>query len=270
MCIRLIAGLGLVCGIRKALPLALLIKLIISVRKKSRKPKSRDEATPINIKGPVHLAWKDVTLTLSKGRHAAGRTLLSSISGEAKPGRLLAILGPSGGGKTSLLNAIGGVTRAEKGLSLHGSLLVNGSPSPSAPSMAYIQQSEAFFSMLTTREALIDACLVRRPDLSKIEREDLVENIVSTLGLKRCLDTRVGDTNKRGLSGGEIKRLSIAIELLGSPQCILADEVRIPLKLQLSSPLPSADSPPDPPGCCSQPRDLMLFQPNKSYLLSRT
>lgn len=57
-----------------------------------------------------------------------GKTLLKNISGEAKPGRLLAIMGPSGSGKTSLINVLAGQLPASKQMRLNGHLLVNGRP----------------------------------------------------------------------------------------------------------------------------------------------
>ena len=56
------------------------------------------------------------------------------------------------------------------------------------------------------------------------ERKAYLDRLVSTLGLSKAIQTRVGDKKRRGLSGGERKRLSIGCELVGSPSLIFLDE----------------------------------------------
>ena len=66
--------------------------------------------------------------------------------------RLLAIMGPSGGGKTSLLNALAGQVPATKGMQLRGDLSLNGAPrAESAVRQAYVQQEDMFYAQLTVR-----------------------------------------------------------------------------------------------------------------------
>jgi ABC-type multidrug transport system ATPase subunit len=66
--------------------------------------------------------------------------------------RLLAIMGPSGGGKTSLLNALAGQVPATKGMRLRGDLAINGAPRAAASvRQAYVQQEDMFYAQLTVR-----------------------------------------------------------------------------------------------------------------------
>ncbi|KHN06746.1 ABC transporter G family member 7 [Glycine soja] len=154
------------------------------------------------------------------------RFLLKNVSGEAKPGRLLAIMGPSGSGKTTLLNVLAGQLTASPRLHLSGVLEFNGKPgSKNAYKFAYVRQEDLFFSQLTVRETLSLATELQLPNISSAEeRDEFVNNLLFKLGLVSCADTNVGDAKVRGISGGEKKRLSMACELLASPSVIFADE----------------------------------------------
>jgi ABC-type multidrug transport system fused ATPase/permease subunit len=80
---------------------------------------------------PVTIRWRNITCSLSDKSSKSVRFLLKNVSGEAKPGRLLAIMGPSGSGKTTLLNVLAGQLSLSPRLHLSGLLEVNGKPSSS-------------------------------------------------------------------------------------------------------------------------------------------
>nr|CAD1842695.1 unnamed protein product [Ananas comosus var. bracteatus] len=175
---------------------------------------------------PVTIRWSGVTCALSDKRGKTMRFLLSNVSGEAKPGRLLAIMGPSGSGKTTLLNVLAGQLAASPRLHLSGYLEVNGRPmSRGGYKIAYVRQEDLFFSQLTVRETLSLAVELQLPDsLPPEKREKYVGELLFRLGLVSCADSIVGDAKVRGISGGEKKRLSLACELIASPSVIFADE----------------------------------------------
>ncbi|EMS45939.1 ABC transporter G family member 7 [Triticum urartu] len=154
------------------------------------------------------------------------RFLLSNLSGEAKPGRLLALMGPSGSGKTTLLNVLAGQLTASPSLHLSGFLYVNGQPmSQGGYKIAYVRQEDIFFSQLTVRETLSLAAELQLHDTMSPERkEKYVNDLLFRLGLVNSADSIVGDAKVRGISGGEKKRLSLACELIASPSVIFADE----------------------------------------------
>ncbi|VFQ66541.1 unnamed protein product [Cuscuta campestris] len=173
---------------------------------------------------PVTIRWTDITCALSD--NSSVRFLLRSVCGEARPGRLLAIMGPSGSGKTTLLNALAGQIKVSPKLHLSGLLEVNGQPFSNKPfKLAYIRQEDLLFSQLTVKETLSLAAELQLHDISSVEeRDEYVNNLLFKLGLSGCADTRVGDAKVRGISGGEKKRLSLACELIASPSVIFADE----------------------------------------------
>ena len=105
---------------------------------------------------------------------------------------------------------------------------------------AFIYQDDHFFSMLTVEETLYLAASLRlstnnnhnklayssnnTTTTTATPRKQLIHDLLDTLDLKKVAYNRVGDINKRGISGGERKRLSVASELLGHPSVLLADE----------------------------------------------
>uniref|UniRef100_A0A803LJI6 ABC transporter domain-containing protein n=1 Tax=Chenopodium quinoa TaxID=63459 RepID=A0A803LJI6_CHEQI len=175
---------------------------------------------------PVTIRWNNITCSLSDKKSKSVRFLLKDVSGEAKPGRLLAIMGPSGSGKTTLLNVLAGQLSASPRLSLSGFLEVNGQQkSKKSYKFAYVRQEDLFFSQMTVREILSLAAELQLPQMSSAEARDAyVNDLLSKLGLVSCADSIVGDAKVRGISGGEKKRLSLACELIASPSVIFADE----------------------------------------------
>ncbi|KAB2097309.1 hypothetical protein ES319_A01G162900v1 [Gossypium barbadense] len=175
---------------------------------------------------PVSITWRNITCSLSDKHSKSVRFLLKDVSGEAKPGRLLAIMGPSGSGKTTLLNVLASQILASPRLALSGLLEFNGKPSSTkAYKFAYVRQEDLFFSQLTVRETLSLAAELQLPEISSVEeRDEYVNNLLFKLGLVSCADSIIGDAKVRGISGGEKKRLSLGCELIASPSVIFADE----------------------------------------------
>ncbi|KAL8142031.1 hypothetical protein V2J09_015063 [Rumex salicifolius] len=175
---------------------------------------------------PVTIHWSNINCSLSDRSSKSVRFLLKNVSGEARPGKLLAIMGPSGSGKTTLLNVLACQLAASPRLHLSGLLEVNGqSMSKKAYKFAYVRQEDLFFSQLTVRETLSLAAELQLPQISSAEaRDNYVNNLLFKMGLVNCSDSIVGDAKVRGISGGEKKRLSMACELIASPSVIFADE----------------------------------------------
>lgn len=162
-----------------------------------------------------------------KGKKKTKTILDGSIRGRARPGRLLAIMGPSGAGKSSVMHALAGRIKESSALELFGRRLVNGQElaGDSALPAALIEQDVNFFPHMTVRETLdFRVQLQLGSRLSKKARQKVIDDIMEQLGLTKVADNIVGNTKVRGISGGERKRLSIAVEMIASPALIFLDE----------------------------------------------
>uniref|UniRef100_A0A0E0MD40 ABC transporter domain-containing protein n=1 Tax=Oryza punctata TaxID=4537 RepID=A0A0E0MD40_ORYPU len=147
------------------------------------------------------------------------RTILKGITGEARPGEVLAVLGPSGSGKSTLLSILGG--------RLAGMVLAGGR----APCRAvqrrtgFVAQDDVLHPHLTVRETLLFCAMLRLPTSSPATaKAAAAEAVIAELGLASCADTIVGNAFVRGVSGGERKRVSIGHELLVNPSLLVLDE----------------------------------------------
>nr|XP_018910658.1 PREDICTED: ATP-binding cassette sub-family G member 4 [Bemisia tabaci] len=171
-------------------------------------------------KPPVSLLLEFSHLTYTPTSRGSGKApILDDCCGRFKPGRLTAIFGPSGAGKTSLLHIISGFKR----FGVQGFITVNGKPRNLAEFSklsCYITQEFAMLPVFTVRETLDIAAQLKLSEKKTIEqRAQVIENIAKLLGLYGTLETKVGN-----ISGGEKKRLSIAVELLTNPPVMFFDE----------------------------------------------
>jgi ABC-type multidrug transport system ATPase subunit len=90
---------------------------------------------------------------------------------------------------------------------------------------AYVRQEDIFYTQMTVRETLMFAARLRLPSsVSLEEKRAVVDSLLNKLSLVKAADTIVGDAKRRGISGGERKRLSIGCELIGSPNLLFLDE----------------------------------------------
>ncbi|TPX37595.1 hypothetical protein SmJEL517_g00656 [Synchytrium microbalum] len=170
----------------------------------------------------IQLSWRNLNYVVDTD--AGKKQVLFDLNGQAKPGELLAILGGSGAGKSSLMDVLSG--RATSGRAT-GDIRFNNYTSESGwrQKIAYVQQDDIFYEMLTVRETLRYAALLKLPDtMTYKDKMRRVDKVVSETRLTDCLDTKVGDAVFRGISGGEKKRLHIALELLNEPSILILDE----------------------------------------------
>ena len=138
----------------------------------------------------------------------------------------MVIMGPSGAGKTSLLDVLAGRANASTGQMSLGSK-VPCDPSDVQRRAAYVQQDDAIMASQTVREALQMAANLTLPhDTPLAERVSRTETLLRTFHLEGCADTIVGDPVGRlkGISGGERKRLAVAMGAVREPRLIFLDE----------------------------------------------
>ncbi|KAI1489856.1 ABC transporter [Biscogniauxia mediterranea] len=152
------------------------------------------------------------------------KTLLHSVDASLQPGSLTAILGGSGSGKTTLLNTVAERMFSTR-LSQSGTTKFNGAEGVHSVRHAYVMQQDVLLPTLTVRETLrYSANLRLPPPTTEEERMRIVEEVILELGLKDCADTRIGDSQHRGCSGGEKRRTSIGVQLLANPSVLFLDE----------------------------------------------
>eukprot|EP01135_Chromosphaera_perkinsii_P011175 Nk52_evm2s2356 gene=Nk52_evmTU2s2356 len=153
------------------------------------------------------------------------KQILENVSGVVRPGHPLAILGPSGAGKTSLLNILSNRTTQGK---LEGLVTINGKSDPSflLHDSGYVTQEDSLIAFLTVYETLMYAAHFKLGSLlSNEEKKKRIEEVIREVNMEKSESSMVGGSFfGGGLSGGERKRLSIAIELLIEPQLLFLDE----------------------------------------------
>ncbi|EZG55557.1 ABC transporter [Gregarina niphandrodes] len=152
--------------------------------------------------------------------------LLTRVSFSATPGNVTAILGPSGCGKTTLLNVIS--DRATSGKVVEGGVYFNGNETRARKipggKVALLNANDRLLPYLSVRETLTFTAYLRMPDATKEERRARVDAILRDLALTHAQDTMIGGAWRKGLSSGEMRRCSIAMELMGNPSVLLLDE----------------------------------------------
>ena len=186
-------------------------------------------------KEPITLEWKNIDYTIQLHKkhkkkdddHENTRQLLSNVSGIARPGELLAIMGSSGAGKTTLLNSLAGRIRVKSGDELSGTVRVNGKPRDARwrRTAGYVEQFDLMYGLLTVQETIQFAADFKLPrDVSPGEKRAIVDRVIELLGLSGVRHSRIGEETKRGISGGEKKRVAIGIELVTFPGLLFLDE----------------------------------------------
>jgi ABC-type multidrug transport system ATPase subunit len=169
------------------------------------------------------IRWHDLSVSTNR------QILLHPFSFLVGNGQVCGIIGPSGSGKSTLLTALAG----SSSLQVDGLVWLqdkNGiatTLSLQDGQVAYLQQHDAFFHMLTVRETLELAAYLEFSDTPKPSRDKLVQQTMDALGLAKVSHRAIGDrvhARGAGLSGGERRRLSVGLELLSTPQLFLADE----------------------------------------------
>lgn len=165
----------------------------------------------------------------SKGQQH-GKQILHGISGVARCGELIGILGPSGGGKSTLLGILTGQLGNNKDWTLGGQVTVDGQvagPEALARLTAFVPQDDFILRSLTVEECLIYSAVLRLPrEMPVSELCSRVGATLSELGLSHVRGSLVwaGSGGSPGVSGGERRRVSIAMELVSGPGVLVIDE----------------------------------------------
>ncbi|XP_037047350.1 ATP-binding cassette sub-family G member 1-like isoform X4 [Bradysia coprophila] len=166
---------------------------------------------------PVNIEFQDLSYSVP---HQSGKNvILNGISGQFQSSQISAILGASGAGKSTLLNILAGFKTSKTSVNV----LINGKPRcirTFRKMSRYIMQKDLHHHHLTVHEAMmVSADLKLGNHLTKLQKNEVIQQILDLLGL-----TNTSQTMCEVLSGGEMKRLSIALELVDNPPVIFLDE----------------------------------------------
>lgn len=170
------------------------------------------------------LVWEDLSVVIPNFSDGPTKRLLNGLKGFAEPGRIMAIMGPSGSGKSTLLDALAG--RLSRNVVMTGNILFNGRKKRlDYGAIAYVTQEDVLLGTLSVRETITYSAHLRLPTSMRKEQIDsIVEETIAEMGLHDCADRVIGNWHLRGISGGEKKRLSIALEILTRPSLLFLDE----------------------------------------------
>jgi len=140
------------------------------------------------------------------------KEILQPQSGELVGGTITALMGPSGAGKSTLLNCITG--RLVDGVS--GDITVRYPREKKNVKIAYVPQKDYLFPQFTVRESLLFASKMK--NVGKDHEKEAMK-VIQALNLESCAEVRIS-----GCSGGEVKRVSIGVELISGPNILVLDE----------------------------------------------
>ena len=169
----------------------------------------------------IDIEFKDVNYTVQVGFRGPKKEILKGISGSFRSGELSAIMGPSGAGKSSLLNILTGLERKNvvgKISYIHGN--VEESWDVYKKQASYIQQDDQLSPLFTVNEVMTMAADLKLGySLNSKGKQMVIDDVLDVLDLMKSKDTRCDK-----LSGGQRKRLSIALELVDNPPVLFLDE----------------------------------------------
>jgi len=194
--------------------------------------KPTSSQTLLAVDKRADLVFKNISYSANDKTQPDGvKQILKNIHGFVRPGQVLAIMGPSGSGKTTLLDLL--ANRLSSG-HRQGDVLVHNAVLPSDEYQhvcTYVTQEDHILGTMTVRETFDFAANLKLRRVAGQTgadglkaRGEVVSRVIKDLGLESCLDTRIGTVFKKGLSGGQIRRVGIGIEILDLPPLLFLDE----------------------------------------------
>ena len=135
----------------------------------------------------------------------------------------------TGCGKTTLLNVISRRLVKKGDATLDGTIIINGVNRYELGKTfidltAFVQQDDVLFNQQTVYETLLTAAQFSSDTKNLKEKENLVESVLKELDLKHTRNTKIGDSQVRGVSGGERKRANIGTQMIRNPSLLFLDE----------------------------------------------
>ena len=161
----------------------------------------------------VHQPMIDLSLRsidVSFGEHH----ILKRVSANLYSGELCVLLGPSGAGKSTLFKVILGLVEPDS-----GAVRIDSKKPGDFGVIGYVPQDDALHRSLNVERAITYAAQLRLPELNSADIAAKVNSVIQSVGLEERKDVRISR-----LSGGQRKRVSVALELLSHPEVLILDE----------------------------------------------
>ncbi|KLO88268.1 ATP-binding cassette protein [Fusarium fujikuroi] len=204
----------------------------MTVRKSSDLDNSMDsEQRPVAEKHLLNttiknFTWCNVTVTVEDRETKQPKAIVDNVEGIVEAGEICALMGPSGCGKTTLLNVL--ARRPTNASSAEAEVNINGSHLSLAEFRevsCFVEQEDALIGSLTVRETLeFSSRLASSSSLSKKERIVRINNLLESFGLVEQANTLIGTPIRKGISGGQKRRVGVASQLITSPKLLFLDE----------------------------------------------
>ncbi|MFW5960641.1 MAG: FHA domain-containing protein, partial [Chitinivibrionales bacterium] len=162
----------------------------------------------------IHIQASDLTVQYGETR------ILDRVSLSVRPGEFSVVLGPSGSGKTTLARAIAGIIPRSGGGVYYNGLSMRRFRKVFHSHIGFVSQNILLRDNLKVSETLEEQAVLKLPtDSTPLERKAKIQNVLEELDIKDLYDKRISS-----LSGGQARRVHLAIELLSSPDVIFLDE----------------------------------------------
>lgn len=179
----------------------------------------------VNATGVTGVRLDGSALVREVPKGAGTLRVIDDLSFSILPGEMVAIMGPSGAGKTSALTTIAGYTPPTSGTVWMDGLDLYGHYDVFRNAIGYVPQEDVMHRTLTVQEVLHYQARLNFPaEVTDEEIDRRIGTVLGQLDLDKQRHSLVGDAVVRGLSGGQRRRLNVAMELLGQPSLLLLDE----------------------------------------------
>eukprot|EP01084_Bolivina_argentea_P139338 245143_1 len=173
------------------------------------------------------LEWQNLNVFI--GQKHNEKQILYNCNGTVLSGELTAVMGGSGAGKSTLLNALSGRTNLNEQY-IEGDIAINGNKFKCWDQKliksicTYVPQSDVLCPTQTVEEALLFYAKLKLPHYTSERQQKRINYLIDVLHLHKCRNNYIGSESKRGISGGEKRRVSIAAEILNDTDIIFLDE----------------------------------------------
>ncbi|KAH6890536.1 P-loop containing nucleoside triphosphate hydrolase protein [Thelonectria olida] len=170
--------------------------------------------------------WRGVTVNVKDRDTKQSKSIVDSVEGIVEAGEICALMGPSGCGKTTLLNVL--AQRPTNASHVDSEVMVNGSHlslKEFREISCFVEQEDALIGSLTVRETLeFSSRLASTSSLPKQERLLRINGLLESFGLVDQANAIIGTPIRKGISGGQKRRVGVASQLITSPKLLFLDE----------------------------------------------